>query len=174
MPPLSRSLGCAPWALHALPRARPEDEVRLTVYTDGSGTTRGPAGIAYVALGDDLVLFQEGSLGLDDATNQQAEILAAAYALHCLAPGPQIEIVSDSEYLVKGWNDFPKRKRKKNLAHWARLTAAAEGHKDLVFRWTKGHAGSPGNERADKLAREARRAKLDIVEYAHELAKERT
>jgi ribonuclease HI len=135
--------------------------VRLVVYTDGSGTTGGPAGIAYVALGDGIALVKEGSLSLDRATNQQAEILAAAFALHEIEPGPTIQIISDSEYLVKGWNEYPKRKRKKNLAHWARLTAAVEKHRSVTFSWTRGHRGTPGNERADKLAGEARRAALE-------------
>lgn len=128
----------------------------FTVWTDGSGTTRGPAGIGYVAHVNGLP-FGEGSLPLANATNQQAEILAAAYALHELPEGQDVVIVSDSEYLVLGWNEYPRRKRRRNLAHWARLTAAVARHRSVMFEWTRGHVGTEGNERADRLAGEARR-----------------
>lgn len=146
--------------------------MRLTVFTDGSGTTGGPAGIAFVALDENGELHCETALPLVNATNQQAEILAAAYALHMLEPGPEIAIVSDSEYLVKGWNEYlpdwrsrgwRKRdgKTPKNLAHWRRLCAAAERHSSVVFEWCRGHNGTAGNERADKLAGVARQAAIE-------------
>ena len=138
----------------------------LTVYTDGSGTTGGPAGIAFVAYSEGECVM-ESSLSLENATNQQAEVLAAAYALHLLDPGQEILIVSDSEYLVKGWNEYlPNWRRRgwkksdgktpKNLAHWRRLCEAAERHVAVQFRWVRGHNGTEGNERADELAGEAR------------------
>lgn len=138
----------------------------LTVYTDGSGTTGGPAGIAYVAVYETGEIHSEEALPLDNATNQQAEVLAAAFALHRLTPGVPIKIVSDSEYLVKGWNEYLPvwinlgwRKKSggvpKNLVHWQRLRKAAEPH-EVTFEWCRGHDGTPGNERADKLAGTAR------------------
>jgi len=42
----------------------------------------------------------------------------------------------------------------KNVDLWQALLAAAEGHR-IEWRWIKGHAGNPGNERADALARSA-------------------
>jgi len=148
--------------------------VRLTVYTDGSGTTGGPAGIAFVAITDEGEIQTEESLSLANATNQQAEILAAAYALHCIEPGPDILIVSDSEYLVKGWNEYlPVWRNRgwqkasggtpKNLQHWQRLVAAREPHVAVLFKWTRGHAGTRGNERADELAGLARRTAMEGV-----------
>lgn len=112
-------------------------------------------------------LHVEDALPLDNATNQQAEVLAAAFALHKLPPGHEITIVSDSEYLVKGWNEYlpmwrvrnwrkADGKTPKNLAHWQRLCKAAEAHPTVVFTWTRGHAGTEGNERADYLAGLAR------------------
>lgn len=146
----------------------------VTVYTDGSGTTGGPAGIAYVAHLEGFIL--ESSLPLPNATNQQAEILAAAYALHTLDPG-DITIISDSEYLVKGWNEYLPawrangwRKRgggePKNLPHWRRLLAAAEKHSSVTFTWTRGHVGTDGNERADVLAGLARREAIEQAAFA--------
>ena len=140
------------------------------VHTDGSGTTGGPAGIAFVARrGGELI---EDSLPLASATNQQAEILAAVYALHRLPAGSAVTVVSDSEYLVKGWNEYLPdwrsrgwRKRTggtpKNTAHWRRLIEAAERHESPVtFSWTRGHAGTLDNERADVLAVLARQAAI--------------
>lgn len=140
--------------------------MKLTVYTDGSGTTGGPAGIGFVAYTEAGKIYIEDALPLDHATNQQAEILAAAWALHSLPPG-EITIVSDSEYLVKGWNEYlpawrergwrkSDGKTPKNLRHWQRLTQAAEEHWTVVFKWTRGHNGNHGNERADELAGLAR------------------
>lgn len=130
--------------------------MNVTVWTDGSGTTGGAAGIGYYAITDEIEGTIEGSLALVNATNQQAEILAAAFALHELPARSTVTVVSDSEYLVLGWNEYPRRKRKANLRHWARLTAAVERHESVTFEWTRGHAGTDGNERADKLAGAAR------------------
>lgn len=135
----------------------------ITVFADGSGTTGGPAGIGYVAFDGD-VPHSEGSLPLRNATNQQAELLAAAYALHNLPAGSEIVLVSDSEYVVKGWNE--KRRRRKNLAHWQRLEIAVARHRVVTFVWTRGHNGTAGNERADELAGAARRQALDAAMVA--------
>ena len=142
--------------------------MKLTVWTDGSGTTSGPAGIGYHAQIEGVDAPVEGSLPIGNATNQQAEILAAAYALHEL-PEAEILVVSDSEYVVKGWNEYlpawkargwrtASNKTPKNLAHWKRLSDAVARHPSVRFEWTRGHAGTLGNERADRLAGEARLA----------------
>jgi ribonuclease HI len=73
---------------------------RFTVYTDGSGLTGCPAGIAFVALREGAVPL-EWSLPLPNATNHQAEVLAATHALTELPPPSLIELQSDSEYVVK-------------------------------------------------------------------------
>lgn len=152
----------------------------VRVYTDGSGTTGGPAGIAYAAyeLGyyDNAIgaFLREGSLSLRDATNQQAEILAAAYALHELTPGPDIVVVSDSEYVVKGVTEWlpgwisrgwrtASNKPVKNKAHWLRLLEAIARHDSVKFEWVRGHNGEPGNERADELAGLARAEALQAA-----------
>lgn len=139
------------------------------VHTDGSGTTGGPAGIAFVARRDGELI--EDSLPLASATNQQAEILAATYALHRLSAGSMITVVSDSEYLVKGWNEYLPdwrsrgwRKRTggtpKNTAHWRGLIEAYERHASVTFSWTRAHVGTVDNERADVLAGIARQAAI--------------
>jgi ribonuclease HI len=135
----------------------------VRVYVDGSGlATGGPGGIGYVI----PALRVEGSLELSSATNQQAEILAAAYALHQLDPCPSVHVVSDSQYLVRGWERLPAWIARgwrimsgppvANQAHWRRLQAAAARHGRVEFEWCKGHAGTAANERADELAGAAR------------------
>ena len=147
------------------------------VYTDGSGTTGGPAGIAYVAFeqaaADVFTLWREDALPVENATNQQAEILAAAYALHQLPERSTVTIFSDSEYLVKGYNvwlpQWLENGWKKltggepaNGAHWKRLVTAAERHESVTFQWLKGHDGHEHNERADQLAGEARAMAMSV------------
>lgn len=145
----------------------PRPVASFIVWTDGSGTTGGPAGIAYVGIGDDGIF--EASIPVQNATNQQAEILAAAFALHALPAGSVVTVVSDSEYVVKGWSD-PDRlplwrtngwKKKSggdvaNPRHWQRLVEAADRHREVSFEWIRGHDGNDQNERADALAKEAR------------------
>ncbi len=158
--------------------------MKFTVYTDGSGTTGGPAGIAFVAFvvdestrGDDrerATLHMERSLPLENATNQQAEILAAAYALYTLPEGSEILIWTDSEYLKKGATEWLPRWTKngwrtstngqvKNIGHWKRLDQLLDRHEHVEFGWLRGHDGHEHNERADKLAGEARAMALAAV-----------
>jgi len=147
--------------------------VSFRVFCDGSGTTGGPAGIAFVAYDEHGELFDERSMPLRDATNQRAEILAATYALHELPPLPKVVVVSDSEYVVKGmtvWIDgWCDRARDgawrtasggavENQTHWQLLVDAASRHGHVEFEWTRGHVGTYGNERAHELAAAARQA----------------
>lgn len=137
------------------------------VYCDGSGVADGgPAGCGYVALINARTVT-EGSLPLPAGTNQQAEILAAAYALTEIPDCAAVLVYSDSEYVVKGWTEWLPgwlengwRRRSggdvANQRHWQRLIDAADRHGTVEFRWVRGHDGTEGNERADVLAGEAR------------------
>jgi ribonuclease HI len=87
-------------------------------------------------------------LGL--ATNQQAEIVAACLGLEALTQPCQVEVISDSQYVVKTMNKLFKRKT--NLEFWQRLDAAAKPHK-VTWTWTRGHAGHPIQEKCDEAAR---------------------
>lgn len=123
---------------------------RFTVYTDGSGLTGGPAGIALVALGEGVVPF-EWSLALPNATNHQAEMLAATHALTELPTRSVIELLSDSRYVVKNWNEqLPKwresnpwrtsrRRPPDNLDYWERLIEAVTLHEEVTFTWVPAH-----------------------------------
>lgn len=143
----------------------------VMVYCDGSGNaTGGPGGVGYVAVYTDAITM-EGRLPLPSATNQQAEILAAAFALDQIEPHDIVEMVSDSEYVVKSWPKLPgwsngdrwrlaSGGEVKNIGHWKRLMRAAQKHGEVTFQWVRGHDGNIHNERADQLAGVAREEAL--------------
>jgi len=95
-------------------------------------------------------------------TNNRMELTAVIQALASLKRRCKVVIYTDSEYVRKGiteWIHGWKRrgwktadnKPVKNDDLWRRLEELAAGH-DVDWRWVKGHAGDPGNERADGLA----------------------
>lgn len=98
-------------------------------------------------------------------TNNRMELLAAIAALESLKDAFRVTLTADSEYLVKGITEWLPRWKAKgwrngqgkpvvNRDLWERLEAAAGQH-EVTWRWTRGHAGHPENERADALARAA-------------------
>lgn len=100
-----------------------------------------------------------------DTTNNRMAIRSAILALELLgARGKRlaVEFVSDSEYLVKGVNEWLpmwERRRWKNVKNvelWKSLQDALRRH-DVTFRWVRGHNLDPRNEYADQLAVSAAR-----------------
>ena len=98
-------------------------------------------------------------------TNNRMELMAAIQALNALRKPCRVTLSTDSRYVmdgltkwVKGWlkNGWKTADRKpvKNAELWQALIAAAEPHR-VEWKWVKGHAGHPDNERADKLASDA-------------------
>ena len=96
-------------------------------------------------------------------TNNRMELLAAIRAIETLKRPATVRLHTDSTYLrdgitrwIEGWkaNGWKTAAKKpvKNVDLWQRLDAAAAPH-DIEWRWVKGHAGHPDNERADELAR---------------------
>ncbi len=100
--------------------------------------------------------------GQAETTNNRMEMMAAIQALEALTRSVDARLHTDSTYLkdgitkwmarwkANGWKTA-KRKPVKNIDLWQRLEAALIGHR-VEWRWVKGHAGDPGNERADALA----------------------
>lgn len=82
-------------------------------------------------------------------TNNAMEITAALMGLRALKTACEVEVVSDSQYLVHtmmlGW------KRRKNLDLWQQLDEMCAKHV-VTFTWVRGHAGHADNERAHVLA----------------------
>jgi ribonuclease HI len=95
-------------------------------------------------------------------TNNRMELLAVIQALRALKRPCVVTVHTDSIYVKKGMTEWlPNWKRRhwqtadkkpvKNADLWQALDELASGH-ELHWRWVKGHAGDPGNERADALA----------------------
>jgi ribonuclease HI len=96
-------------------------------------------------------------------TNNRMELMAAIQALEALQRPTTVSLHTDSKYLldgitkwIQGWqrNGWKTAAKKpvKNEDLWRRLTEAMRPH-NVDWVWVKGHAGDPGNERADALAR---------------------
>lgn len=140
---------------------------RVTIYTDGAARGNpGPGGYGTVmhftdSTGKLHVLELSG--GFACTTNNRMEILAVIAGLEALRRPCIVDIVSDSKYVVdafnqhwvdgwlkRGWKNA-KKEPVKNIDLWKRLLAAKAPHQ-VAFRWVKGHAGHPENERCDELA----------------------
>ena len=103
--------------------------------------------------------------GETPTTNNRMEMMAAIQALEALKRPMAVTLYTDSRYLHdgitrylavwkrNGWRTADK-KAVKNVDLWQRLDQAVRAH-DITWRWIKGHAGHPENERADALARAA-------------------
>lgn len=141
----------------------------LHAWTDGACSGNpGPGGwgVLLRALdGDRVVKERELSGGEAQTTNNRMELTAAIAALESLSRPAAITITTDSAYVKNGvevWLAGWKRnnwrtadgKPVKNIDLWQRLDAAQARHR-VTWRWIKGHAGDPENERADALARAA-------------------
>jgi ribonuclease HI len=139
----------------------------LIAYTDGACSGNpGPGGwgvLMRAMAGDTIVKERALSGGEAQTTNNRMELLAAIHALEALSKPSSITIVTDSGYVkngITGWMHGWKRngwktaakKPVKNVDLWQRLDEAQKRH-DVTWEWVKGHAGHPGNERADELAR---------------------
>lgn len=107
---------------------------------------------------------KELSGGEKATTNNRMEMTAAIEALSLLTRPCDIVITTDSQYLVKGmteWIEGWQRKgwqnsKKETVANkdlWERLLIVTKSH-SVTWKWVKGHAGHPENERCDELARE--------------------
>lgn len=139
----------------------------LTAYTDGACSGNpGPGGWGCLMIareGDAIIKQKEMNGGAKLTTNNQMELLAAISALESLTRNADITIVTDSVYVkdgitnwIHGWKKrgwkTAANKPVKNEELWKRLDAANQSH-NVTWRWVKGHAGHPENERADELAR---------------------
>jgi ribonuclease HI len=107
---------------------------------------------------------KELSGGEGHTTNNRMELMAAIMVLEALNRPSALVIHTDSQYVkggitswIHGWkrNGWKTADKKpvKNEDLWQRLDAALARH-TVEWRWVKGHAGNPMNERADELARE--------------------
>ena len=135
----------------------------VTIYTDGACSGNpGPGGWgALLQFGEHEKELKGGER---NTTNNRMELTAAIAALETLKRTCKIHLHTDSTYLRdgmtswihnwkrNGWRTTAK-KPVKNVDLWQRLDEAIQSH-DIEWHWIKGHAGDPGNEAADALARQ--------------------
>lgn len=151
----------------------------VTLYSDGSSRGNpGPGGFGTVLQFRDSKGFvhqKELSAGYTHTTNNRMELLGVIVGLECLKRPCEVDVYTDSQYVVnafnqhwidgwvkRGWTKADK-KPVLNTDLWQRLLAAMEGHR-VTYYWVKGHAGHPQNERCDELATQAADGENHLVD----------
>jgi len=136
----------------------------VVIYTDGACRGNpGPGGWGAVLTSGGHERELNGAERL--TTNNRMELTAAIRALAALKRPCEIQLYTDSQYVRKGITEWvaqwkkrdwrtADRKPVKNVDLWQELEREIERHQ-IEWHWVKGHAGVPGNERADRLANEA-------------------
>lgn len=136
----------------------------VTLHTDGSCLNNpGPGGWAAILQWNGNE--KELSGAVPDTTNNRMELLAAIEGLRALSRPVEVNLHTDSKYVMDGVTKWMDRRRrngwktaaKKPVANqdlWQELDAAMQPH-HINWHWVKGHAGDPLNERCDELARTA-------------------
>ncbi|HEX2519022.1 MAG TPA: ribonuclease HI [Castellaniella sp.] len=137
------------------------DDPVVDIWTDGACKGNpGPGGWG--------VLLRQGARektlhgGEPLTTNNRMELMAVIQALRALKRRCVVTVHTDSVYVKKGMTEWlpnwklrqwrtADKKPVKNADLWQALDELASSH-ELHWRWVKGHAGDPGNERADALA----------------------
>ena len=100
--------------------------------------------------------------GEKETTNNRMELMAVIQALESLNRDCKVKVTSDSQYVLKGINEWMENWKKrgwktaakkpvKNVDLWQRLDKAREDH-NVEWVWVKGHSGHIENEIADELA----------------------
>lgn len=133
----------------------------VTLYTDGA--CKGNPGVGGWGVLMEYGEHRKELCGCDpETTNNRMELMAAIEGLSALKSYCIVYVFTDSVYVKDGitkwlanWkkNGWKTASRKpvSNQDLWQRLDAAASCHQ-VHWQWVKGHAGHPGNERADELA----------------------
>jgi ribonuclease HI len=139
----------------------------VKIFSDGSSKGNpGPGGYGTILEYTDSLggkHTKELSGGEKETTNNRMELMGVIKGLESLKNPCEVEIVSDSKYVIDafnhGWVDSWLKngwktatgKPVKNVDLWQRLVVAKKPHK-VKFTWTKGHVGHAENERCDELA----------------------
>ena len=136
--------------------------MNVTIYTDGACSGNpGPGGYGAILMYGSHK--KELSGGDANTTNNRMELMGVITALEALNRPCQVDLYTDSQYVVnaieKGWarkwqaNGWMRNKKDKALNPdlWQRLLDLLETHQ-VTFHWVKGHAENPYNNRCDELA----------------------
>jgi len=137
----------------------------VELFTDGACSGNpGPGG--WGAILRSKGVEKELSGGEKDTTNNRMEMMAVIAGLEALSKSCQVKVTTDSQYVMKGMQEWlpgwkkrnwmtAGRKPVKNVDLWQRMEKAAQQHQ-LEWEWVRGHQGHVENERADALAVAAR------------------
>ncbi|WP_435771218.1 ribonuclease HI [Nocardioides sp. SYSU DS0651] len=154
----------------------PPERPAVTIHTDGACLGNpGPGG--WGALLRSGRHEKELYGGEPATTNNRMELMAAIRALEALKHPSDVDLHTDSSYVRKGIMSWVARWKAngwrtsarapvKNEDLWRRLDAATGRH-TVRWHWVKGHAGDPGNERADALAGQGAREARDGTDVAN-------
>jgi ribonuclease HI len=135
------------------------DEV--VIYTDGACKGNpGPGGWGALLVYKGVEKELWG--GDPSTTNNRMELMAAIAGLIALTRPCSVRLVTDSQYVMKGIQEWlPNWKKRgwktaskepvKNADLWQKLDEEVNRHQ-VSWQWVRGHTGHPGNERADQLA----------------------
>ena len=136
--------------------------MNVTIYTDGACSGNpGPGGYGAILMYGEHK--KELSGGDPNTTNNRMELMGVITALKALNRPCQVDLYTDSQYVVnaieKGWarkwqaNGWMRNKKDKALNPdlWQMLLDLMEVHQ-VTFHWVKGHAENPYNNRCDELA----------------------
>ncbi len=133
----------------------------IIIFSDGSSRGNpGPGGFGAIVLKDNTVSELGGRE--DNTTNNRMELMAVISALESVSQEHEINVYTDSAYVVSGitrwvigWRKnkwiTSKKEEVLNKDLWERLVLATE-HKVIDWRLIKGHSGTPANERCDVIA----------------------
>ncbi|MBM3618949.1 MAG: ribonuclease HI [Alphaproteobacteria bacterium] len=136
----------------------------VTIYTDGACSGNpGPGG--WGALLEYAGVEKELSGGEPETTNNRMELMAAIEALAALKKPCDVQLFTDSKYVMDGINGWihgwkrngwktADKKPVKNADLWQRLDDENRRHK-VQWNWVRGHNGDARNERVDEIARNA-------------------
>ena len=156
---------------------------KVKIYTDGAcANNPGKGGYGIILMyekQDGSVVQKNLSRGFELTTNNRMELLAVIDALNALKNPCEIELYSDSKYVVdainqnwlsgwvlKNWK-LNTKNPVKNIDLWEKLLVAMKPH-DIKFIWVKGHASNEYNNLCDKLAVEARSKEKLEIDYNYE------
>ena len=133
----------------------------IKIYTDGACRGNpGPGGWGALILKDNEEIKLNG--GQNDTTNNQMELTAVIKALKFFSESTEIEIFTDSKYVMDGITEYIKKwkvngwktaskKPVKNSDLWKQLDDL-NAHHSIRWNWVKGHSGHRENDIADELA----------------------
>ena len=136
---------------------------KVKIFTDGACKGNpGPGGYGCIIVQDGKTLELKG--GNKSTTNNIMEMTAIIVALQQLKEPSEVELTTDSQYVVKGMTEWingwirknwvtASKQPVKNKDQWLELKRLNEQHK-IKWIWVRGHNGHPENERADILANE--------------------